>query len=177
MKRMLHVVTLVIMAHSVTAWADRGDQYLLPKFGIMTVNLNNADNLYSLGVLYGYGLTPEVSVEGEVNLSLTGGDYKRKDATGSVIESGKYKVWTVAGYGVYRYPFTETAYLKGKLGLLYENVDRSANIGEGHTAKAFGVAGGIGAGILIRGNLTIEAEITGIDKDIIFYSLGVHYPF
>ena len=161
-----------------SAWADRGDQFLLAKVGFMSVDLNNADLLYSVGALYGYGITPDITAEAEVNLGLLGGAYKRKDSAGTVLESGDYRVSTLAGYGVYRLPVTESVYLKGKLGLLYENVARSSDLSQGaKTARDFGVAGGVGAGARIANAFTLELEITGIDADILFYSAGLHYVF
>jgi opacity protein-like surface antigen len=142
----------------------------------MSIDLNNADPLMSLGALYGYGITPEITVEGELNLGLVGGEYKQKNAAGDVFEEGDYRIWTLAGYGVYRFPLSDVAYIKGKLGLLFENVKRSGEL-EDDSATGFGLAGGIGAGTQVIEGLTLEAEITGIDEDIIFYSLGLHYAF
>gem|GEM_PF-1059738 len=161
-----------------SAWADRGDQFLLGKLGFMSVDLNDADLLYSVGALYGYGVTPDITVEAEVNLGLLGGAYERKDGSGTVLESGNYRVSTLAGYGVYRLPVTDSVYLKAKLGLLYENVKRSSDLSQGgKTARDFGVAGGIGAGARVSDAFTLELEITGIDADILFYSAGLHYAF
>lgn len=158
--------------------ADRGDQFLLGKLGFMSVDLNDADLLYSVGALYGYGITPEITAEAEVNLGLLGGAYRRKDAVGTVLESGEYRVSTLAGYGVYRWPVTDAVYVKGKLGLLHENVKRGSDLGQGgKTAQDFGVAGGVGAGARIADAFTLELEITGIDADILFYSAGLHYVF
>jgi opacity protein-like surface antigen len=158
------------------AWAERGDQYVLGKLGFMSVDLNNADPLFSVGILYGYGLTSEITLESELNLGLLGGEYEQKNSLGEVFEEGEYRIWTLAGYGVYRFPLSNFAYLKGKLGVLYENVKRSGKIDD-KTSTGFGLAGGLGAGTQVIENLTVEAEITGIDKDIIFYSLGLHYVF
>lgn len=178
MKKMSKVVAAtILMLGCSTVWADRGDQYVLGKFGFMSVDLNDADPLFSLGALYGYGITPEITVEGELNLGLIGGEYKQKNAQGQTFEKGDYRIWTLAGYGVYRFPLSDVAYLKGKLGLLYENVKRSGDLIGGDTSNGFGLAGGIGAGTQVIKGLTAEAEITGIDQDIIFYSLGLHYAF
>ena len=160
------------------AWADRGDQFPLGKVGFMSVDLNDVDLLYSVGAVYGYGITPDITAEAEVNLGLLGGAYKRKDGSGTVLESGDYRVSTLAGYGAYRLPVSDSVYLKAKLGLLYENVKRSSDLSQGgKTARDFGVAGGVGAGARIGNAFTLELEITGIDADILFYSAGLHYVF
>lgn len=172
MKKILCFLLLALLCTAGNAWADAGDQYLLPKLGIMSIDLKDADPLYSAGVLYGYGITSDVTVEGELNLGLTGGEYSETP------DSGKYKIWTLAGYAVYRYRTTAETYLKGKLGVLYENVERASDLpDQSDTATGFGLAGGLGAGFIIGEALTLEAEMTVIDKDIIFYSLGIHYPF
>ena len=176
MKTILKTLVLILAAWGSNAWADRGDQYVLGKLGFMSVKKNNADALGSIGALYGYGITPEITVESELNLCLFGGKYEQKNNLGNVFEHGDYRIWTLAGYGVYRFPLTDAAYLKSKLGLLYENVKRSGKLSD-ETAKGFGLAGGVGVGTRIADTLTLEGEITGIDKDIVFFSLGLHYAF
>lgn len=176
MKIISNTLLLVLITWGTNTWADRGDQYVLGKLGIISVKLNDADTLGSIGLLYGYGLTPEVSMEGELNLGLLGGKYEQKNSAGVVFEDGEYRIWTLAGYGVYRFPLTDVAYLKGKFGVLYENVKRSGRISD-KVSKGFGLAGGVGAGTRIADTLTLEGEITSIDKDIVFFSMGLHYAF
>ena len=168
---------LAIAVFGSNARADRGDQYVLGKLGFMAVKKNNADAVGSIGALYGYGMTPEISIETELNLGLLGGKYVQKDGAGSVQEKGDYRIVTLAGYGVYRFLITDVTYLKGKLGLLYENVKRSGELIGDKTSKGFGLAGGVGLGTRIVDALTLEGEITGIDKNIVFFSLGLHYAF
>ena len=177
MQIILKTLVLMLAAYGSNAWADRGDQYVLGKLGFMSVKKGNAETLGSIGALYGYGLTPAITLESEINLGLFGGKYDQKDTLGNVVESGKYRIWTVAGYGVYRLLFSDVTYLKGKLGLLYENVKHSNDMHGDHVAKGFGLAGGVGVGTRIADALTLEGEITGIDKDIVFFSLGLHYAF
>lgn len=176
MKRYLLAGLILLLGITGAAHADRGDQYVLGKVGFMTLDVNNADLLFSFGALYGYGITPEITVEGEINLGLLGGGYEQKNTAGVVYEEGEYSVITLAGYGVYRLPVTEALYLKGKGGLLFESVNRSGKFKDG-SATGVGLAGGIGAGGRVADMLTLEGEITAIDEDIIFFSLGVHYAF
>jgi hypothetical protein len=177
MKKLSLLVFVITCFMTATAMADRGDQYLLPKLGFMSINLNNAKPLFSGGLLYGYGISPSVTIEGEINVGISGGGYDRKDSSGQVYDSGNYKIWTLAAYGVYRLPIFDNAYLKGKLGGLYENIKRTSDFGNPDTATGFGLAGGVGVGVIAAKKLTFELEVTGIDADIIFYSLGIHYPF
>jgi hypothetical protein len=151
------------------AFADAGDQYLIGKAGIMTIDANDADPLISLGAYYGYGITPDITAEAELNLGLLGGDWD----IGT--DSGDYKVWTLAGYGVYRLPLGKVAYAKLKGGLMYESVTNNADSGKVDDTS-FGITGGAGAGFILQNGMTLEAEATVIEQDIIFYSIGMHYP-
>jgi hypothetical protein len=177
MKKFFVAALAFLCATPGIVYADRGDQYLLPKIGFMSIDLNEADPLFSAGLLYGYGITPSITIEGEVNLGISGGEYTRKDGNNVEIEKGEYNIWTTAAYGVYRLPFQDVAYLKAKAGGLYENVERTSDTAEEETATGFGFAGGLGLGVIFAQKLTLELEVTGIDESIIFYSLGVHYPF
>jgi len=179
------VVSLVIILSvcSKLSFADAGDQYLLPKVGTMSVDLKDADTLTSVGLLYGYGITPNFTLESELNLSISGGKYDQRTSNNTTFQ-GKYTVWTLAGYGVYRYSITDIVFLKGKLGVLYESVENKgtqetaggASQRDDNTSKGFGIAGGFGVGFQAMSTI-IEIELTSIDEDIIFYSLGINYAF
>lgn len=160
------------------AEAARGDQFLLPKLGFMDIQINDPSLLLSAGLLYGVGLTNRVSVEAEVNIGLSGGEYEKRDATtGAVVEKGSYQVSTLAAYGAYRLPLWKEGYAKTKLGVLYEQVRRELEQSESREDSDFGLAGGIGFGARLLNKFTLELEATVIDKDIIFYSLGTHVSF
>lgn len=158
------------------AYADRGDQYLLGKIGFMSIQLNDADRLISLGGIYGFGLTPRVSLEAEANFGVSGGEYTQKDSAGAVVQTGDYRVSTLAGYGVFRHLMSGPVFAKVKIGGLYENVKRTGKVSS-ETSTGFGVAGGLGVGWQIGPATTIEGELTGIDQDIIFYSVGFNAAF
>ena len=162
-----------LISFNSTVFADEpsAGHYLLPKFGIMSVDLNNADPLISVGLLYGIGLTETISFEAELNYGFSGGEHV-KDSV-----KGEYRISTLAGYGVYRFPVTDNTYLKGKLGLLFEDIERNLDNGEAINTDDFGVAGGVGIGTQFGNMATVEIEATLIDKNIIFYSLGAHYRF
>jgi hypothetical protein len=160
------------------AFAARGDQFLLPKVGFMDIRINNPSPLWSVGLLYGYGLTNRLSLEAETNLGFSGGNYEKRDpSSGAIVEKGTYRVSTLAAYGVYRYPLWQGGYIKSKLGLLYEKVGRELEQASKREDSDFGAAGGLGFGAMIMNKLTMELEATIIDKDIIFYSLGTHVNF
>ena len=177
MKNILASIILFLVFNEL-AYAHKGDQYLLPKFGFMEIQMDQPNPLLSVGLLYGYGLTNRLSVEAETNLGFSGGEYEKRDSSsGTVSEKGDYKIYTAAAFGVYRFPLWQGGYVKTKLGLLYENVTRSIEQGEKRINNDFGLAGGLGLGAVIMRNTTLELEATVIDKDIIFYSLGAHIHF
>lgn len=185
-KRFINIV-LIALVFPMFVQAEVGDQYLLPKFGVMYLDANEGESvqlLLSVGVLYGYGVAPEIALEFELNAAISGGEYKRRDVFGNN-ETGKYSIYTLAAYGVYRYPFLDTAYIKGKIGLLIDRTETTndqTEVADVNTClekflDCYGLAGGIGVGFLLRRFLTLEAEVTQIKRDLIFLNFGVHYPF
>lgn len=162
-------------------FAAAGDKYLLPKFGFMTIDVEDADSLLTLGCEFGYGLSQNVSLEAELNYGFSGGAYR--NAVKNI--QGEFRIATVAGYGVYRLAWGETGYFKIKGGVHAENIERttgpielSASTSETKTSKQdVGFAGGIGIGGRMDSNITLELELTGIDQKIRLLSLGMHYNF
>jgi len=156
------------------AQADLGDQYGLAKIGAMAINKNNADPVLALGGIYGVGLSPSFTFEAEFSISLgAGGEYVSD--TG---DEGQYDIWTIAGYVAYRYPFNKTVYLKLKGGIVYEDVQRSG-LESNSKSTGVGAAGGGGLGFVLNYSnpVMLELEATATEKDIIFFSLGMTYPF
>ncbi|MFV2056756.1 MAG: outer membrane beta-barrel protein [Thiohalomonadales bacterium] len=179
---LLFILLSAIYASPVLSAA--GDKYILPKFGIMSIDLKNADPLISFGVMLGFGLSVNFSFELEYNIGFSGGDYEETVLGDPAnIKTGFYRVDTGAGYLVYRHPISQKSYFKTKLGLLYENVERTESgtlnpeITDVISSNDTGVAGGLGIGWYVGERLTLDVEMTVIDKDIIFYSLGTHYRF
>jgi len=154
--------------------ADAGDQYGLAKIGAMSINKNNADPVLAIGGIYGIGLSPSFTFEAEFSASLgVGGEYVDENG-----DQGQYGIWTAAGYVAYRYVFNDTVYLKLKGGIVYENVKRSG-LKSDSTSTGVGLAGGGGLGFILDFGhpVMLELEATATEKDIIFYSLGMTYPF
>lgn len=177
MKKTLALIIFFLLFNRL-AYAHKGDQYLLPKVGFMAIQMDQPTPLWSVGLLYGYGLTNRLSVEAEANLGFNGGRYDKRDqTTGSIIEKGDYRIATVAAYGVYRFPIWQGGYIKSKLGLLFEKVTRHIQNTENRVQNDVGLAGGLGFGMNMVKSATVEFEATIIDKDIIFYSLGTHVRF
>ncbi|MDH5327526.1 MAG: outer membrane beta-barrel protein [Gammaproteobacteria bacterium] len=157
--------------------AQSGDQYYLPKLGQMVIDINKATNLNSIGLMYGYGITKHFSLEAELNSSLSGGTYTKEDALGNVTEKGEYQVRTLAAYAAVRKILWGSVYAKGKVGVLFETVERSSDRDQTSSDDSIGFAGGLGAGAYLFEHLTMELEATQIDRNIVFYSLGMHIRF
>lgn len=101
------------------AESNKGEHYLLAKIGFMSIKRNDADVLASLGAVYGFVLTLRWSFEAEGNLGVIGGEYTQKNGSAG-IQSGDYRVATLAGYGVFRHQLATSVFAKLKSGLLYE---------------------------------------------------------
>lgn len=152
--------------------------YLGAKGGIMSRDdEGNADYDYGLnvGVYGGYNFFGEqsrfgrdlgggtFSAEGEFTFTLLKGDLD----VGST--SGDWNVLTLAAYGAYRIPVSQSAYLKGRAGLRWMDVDTSP--GAPGSGTDTGLSFGIGAGFNLGGGI-LEPELTVMDSDLIFLSVG-----
>lgn len=103
------------------------------------------------------------SAEGEFTLTLLDGDVDVGAA------SGDWDVLTLAAYGAYRIPVSQSAYLKGRAGLHWIDADTSPSTpgDDSDTGLSFGIGAGfdLGAGQL-------ETELTVMDSDLLFLSVG-----
>jgi len=85
MRKIIQLCALLILAiNTQLLYAESGSMYLLPKLGFMNLNLNDdANDLGSLGLLFGYGYSKNISFKGEINASTnlindswSGGEYE-----------------------------------------------------------------------------------------------------
>lgn len=177
------VCMLLLILNSSAVFAAAGDQYLLPKLGFMTIDVEDTDSLLTAGCEYGYGLNQNISLEAEANYGFSGGTYKNLDKN----IKGEFRIATIAAYGVYRVAWGQSAYLKLKGGVHFETIARKTEVFNsslppqeqiGDTSNTdTGFAGGLGVGGKLDNNLTMELELTGIDQKIRLLSLGLHYGF
>ena len=168
MKKIFFLLALLTSFNGV---AQANSEYLVARMGAMFINVEGATPLYASGLYYGYGLDERMAIEAEANIGVAGGSYNQGNGN-----FGSFDVWTVAAYGVYRYPFTRTFYAKGKFGLLFESVTnntRDAKLPQ----QDYGFSGGIGLGAQFKQRLTLEAEFSLLEANIYYSGLGVHYQF
>ena len=154
---------LGMLLTSSQVWADRGDQYLIPKVGAMYLQGLDVDLVYAVGAYYGYGINRNITIEGEIMGGFFGGNIQ----TGG----GSYDITTVASYGVYRLPLSRRAYAKARMGLLLEHVSAV------QTKFGAGFSGGAGVGMVLPQGFTVEGEFTLIEQNVSLISLGVLYAF
>jgi len=160
---------MILYLAGTQAYAARGDQYWVAQAGVMNVDVNDATPLYAVGTYYGYGINNRISLEGEMISTIEGGEYKDGDI------DGRFEFVTLATYGVYRFPFSRYTYLKGKLGLLFEQVTTYEVVENTGTSLDF--AAGVGFGWALRSGMTFEFEASQLEATVTYFSLGTHIAF
>lgn len=171
----------LVVAFAGTSSAEE-ERFIGAKTGFMMVDGDgDIDNIIPIGVVYGQSLNsvlPNLWVEGELNYGVTGGDF---DVPGG---SGEVTIWTLAAYGAYRHPLNAQAYLKGKLGLLYESVEMEysgtmfgVSYSGSDSETDTGLSLGIGGGYKINDQMTAEVEYSIIEEDVDYLSVGLNFKF
>lgn len=145
--------------------------YVVPRVGAMDIQLNNASMLATGGLYAGYSLARDFAFEAEFFTGMAGGSYS--DAAGR----GSYDISVLGGYAVYRLALVSQMFAKARLGGVYERVRNNAPLGQTLNSTHAGLSGGIGLGLALTEDLTLELEALGIEQDILFYGFGGHYRF
>lgn len=179
MKKLFLIVLIALFVSVGTlqlAHADQGDKYIGVKMGTMMIDASNIDDITAMGFLLGVGVTPEVSVEGEFNIGVSGGDVDG----GVVVIDGEVYIWTLGAYVVYRHPILDNVSLKGKVGFLIEYVSEDIDTIFGrYSDDSFDLGNSVGAGVTvgITDVLSAEVEYTIIEADVDYLSVGLNYKF
>jgi len=147
--------------------------YVGAKAGWMDADVNGLDEAVNVGAVVGYtfaNISEGVSwgIEGEATTTTSDGDV---DIAGF---NGDWDIDTQAIYGVLR--LGNAFYGKLRLGYLWEDVSVSV-AGASADGNDDGVSGGVGAGMHINEQFSVEAEYTYVEEDINFYSVGVNFSF
>ena len=149
--------------------------YLGIKGGIMSNDAQFADNALNIGVYGGYNLlgegarTPKNLGGGTLSVE---GDFTVTAIKGDAGIYGDWNIMTLAAYAAYRFPLQNNFYLKGKAGARWIDIDTDLPVRWNGTDT--GGTFGIGAGVKLNSG-TLEAELTIIENDITFLSLGYFF--
>lgn len=175
MKRIL-ILTLIVVFSCVGI--SSAGLYVGAKSGMMMLDVPDVSDIIPIGVLFGYSIMPQIGVEGEFNYGIAGGDWEPELYPGI---SADYNIYTVAGYGAYRYIIGGVAYVKAKVGVIYENVTAEYKVGDiivmDLNASDTGLSFGGGIGFKFSEMIMAEAEFTLIEQEVNFISVGLNFNF
>jgi len=132
--------------------------------GIMDFDFKGVDNPIGVGLRMGYSPVSGWGLEAEYVNSLVSGD---AEVLGKEVDVDMY---SLGGYVTYR--SLGELYIKGRLGLLYEDV----TVGN-DSSDDFGVSAGAGIGFVLGANSNIELEYTVLEKDVGLWSGAFTYRF
>lgn len=150
------VAVLALVCSSAAYAQSQSGAYWGGTVGLMDVDLPGVDNPVNLGIRGGYTLPSGWGFEAEFTNSVISGE-------AGVFDDEDMDIMTLAGYGTYR--SYGDIYFKGRLGLLFEDVE-VGNFSDDDT----GISLGGGVGINFSPNLNFELEYTLIENDIAFWS-------
>lgn len=168
------------LAAAGTAQAE-GKIYVGVKGGLMMANYSGFNDAANLGIYGGFNLLGKdaqyaadlaggtLAVEGELSMSAAKG--KLINEFGA---SGKWDNTSIAAYAAYRYPMSESFYLKGKVGLAVDNL--STTVSSAHDKSTTKLAIGAGGGWKM-GPGALEVEVATHEGDVTFLSAGFHVTF
>ena len=136
-------------------------------------DVDGFDNGLSLVVTGGKELAtvPGLALEGEFSTTIS----KPEAEIGGVNADVSY--WTLAGYGAYSFPVSQQVAIRGRLGLLYENVDVNVTGASVDDDDEFGVSLGLGATFQVSPRINAIAEYTRVEEDVNHLSAGVQFRF
>ena len=171
--------TAILVGLGMGSSAMAADQhiYLGGKVGFMDADVNGFDPALAIGVYGGYNLLGKdsaiaanlgggrLAVEGELNVTALDGDAG---------PYGDWSVMTLGVYGAYLYPLTPSVTLKGKAGIVRQDIDVDSG-GSGAKDKDTSPAVGLGAGFKMGPGM-LDVELT-LMNDMNYWSVGYHWNF
>lgn len=144
---------------------------------VVVSDVDGFDNGTSLALTGGMDLTRDArgggfGVEAEWTTDISEPEVEIGDI------KGELSYWTLAGYGVYRYPLSQDLALRGRAGILYLDFDEDVNVGGfGEDDEDVNFSAGVGATYRLSGQIHAIAEYTYIDDEINHLSAGVQMRF
>lgn len=147
-----------LSAMSISAQAEG---YFGVKAGPMVTDISGFDTPINAGILFGTNDTGS-GFEGELTKTVSDGEYLFPTLGDDI------SLTTLAFYATYR--SDGNVYLKGKFGVLFEDIE-SGNTG----GEDSGASYGIGLGFRLSGGNMLEIEYTSVEEDVLFVSAGVNF--
>jgi hypothetical protein len=148
---------LALSASSAVVAADEATGFyagLAANNDTLDLSVAEVEDATSIGLLLGYRFAENVGIE----LATGGGEHEIVIIPGCAID-----ISTAAIYGAFR--TTGKVYLKGKMGLLSEDVTSTAGCPVNAAASDTGMSYGLGGGVRM-GKAAFEVEYTLIEADV-----------
>jgi hypothetical protein len=179
----------VVLAGCMLAGAAQaqGNQYAKIQLGIADVDGFSDDGVAAIGT---FGMTlpqldPNFSIEGELSFTIDDPSVSHKQvAFGTTYEESlEASYYTLAGYGVYTLPVSQSVGIYGRAGLLYEDVtveycdNYYLNGCVEDSENDLGFSFGIGTNIALTKTMDLTANYTAVESDISHLSAGVQFRF
>jgi len=175
---MFFMASFIDPAQASDSWLSK--PYYLLKTGTYSVNLRGVDRspepVMSAGLLVGigFGYQRDFGLELELDYGLVESEYRVGQSQRRV------GLWTAGSYFSYRRVLSQDFYLKGKTGLVLENLSIiEGNSRQQVTSEGLSVGGGFGWLVhdLLGRLVTFEFQATQIEADVLSYQLGAHVRF
>lgn len=168
-QKLLSILGCILMGITGAANAQPFNQYFNAQGALADVDGFDS----GIGGILTYGLrVPEMhknfSVEGEFTTTLVEPEGK---FFGSTYEASYF---TLAGYGVYTHTLNEKFQVRGRVGLLYEDVEVSSPVSS-RSDDDFGLSFGVGLTVGLSNTSRFIVEYTIIDSDINHISAGMQF--
>lgn len=151
----------VFGALSAMSLSAQAEGYFGVKAGPMVTDISGFDNPINAGILLGVN-EAGWGFEGELTKTVSDGDYLLPTFGDDI------RLTTLAFYASYR--SHGNVYLKGKFGVLFEDVESGNN-----SVEDSGASYGLGVGFRLGGGNMLEIEYTSVEEDVLFVSAGVNF--
>ncbi len=142
-----------------TSFSYASEPYFGVKAGLVIVDEDGLTDATNLGLNIGFPISTNMAFEGELTTTILEGDVDLGFTTLN------WDVTTLAGYFTYR--TSSSPYFKLKAGILYEDVS-IGSFSESDTGLSFGA----GVGWNLSKTSKLELEMTIIEADLTFFSIG-----
>lgn len=172
MKNKELALLLAIGVLSSTTQADPA-YYFGAKPGVMHSRANELDSAASIGIVLGHRFSDRFALETE--FTQTAPDGEARISSGEALDRGRWESATLGVYAVGRWG--RKLYTKGRMGLLYEDIEVTDMSGISNRNSDVGMSIGIGGGYQLAKNYNLEVESTLVDQDLSIVSIGMNARF